>query len=83
MRFLCIRLCSKSKTPAVHEPTLPEEKPTVVENSDIRDGPSNTPPGRNSPKDRKISIDQYSHVFIDEYASSSAQGSDVDSERNC
>ena len=77
MRFSCLRLCSKSKTPAVHEPTLPEKKSTVVEKSIIGDESNrNTQPGR------KISIDQYSHVFIDEYASSNP-GSAADSERNC
>ena len=94
MRFLCFRLCSKTKNSAVHEPTRPEEKPTVVEKSNgastrreqlasvrdsigMRDGSK-----RNTEPERKISIDQYSHVFIDEYASSTP-GSTVDSERNC
>ena len=96
MRFLCFRLCSKTKNIAVHEPTLPEEKPTADEKSNdasvrdsisMRDGSQkNIEPKRKlsrSHGERKISVDQFSHAFIDEYASSSAPGSPVDSKRNC
>ena len=78
MRFLCFRLCSKSKTPAVHEPTLPEEKSTVIEKSNSRDGSK-----RDTQTERKISVDQYSHVFTDEYAISSASDCALGSKRDC
>ena len=78
MRFSCFRLCSKSKTPAVHEPTLPEKKSTVIEKSNSRDGSK-----RDTQTERKISVDQYSHVFTDEYAISSASDCALSSKRDC
>ena len=62
MVFLCFRKCSKTKRIAVYEPELIEKNSTLVENpgNEFKD---------NTSDERKISIDQYSHYFIDEYAS--------------
>ena len=62
MVFLCFRKCSKTKRIAVYEPELIEKNSTFVEN------PRNESK-ENTSDERKISIDQYSHYFIDEYAS--------------
>ena len=62
MVFLCFRKCSKTKRMAVHEPELIEKNSALVEN--LRHEFKG-----NTQDDRKISIDQYSHYFIDEYAS--------------
>ena len=61
MRIGCPRICSRAKNTAVHEPEL-TEKTVSVQSLAIESQ-------KNEAENRKISIDQFSHVFDDEYAS--------------
>ena len=61
MVFLCFRKCSKTKRIVVYEPEL-------IEKNSTSKNPRNESK-ENTSDERKISIDQYSHYFIDEYAS--------------
>ena len=85
MRFLCCRICSKSKKPAVYESTLVEQNSTLGEKFNIRDGPDGhktmTQRPRKMSKASVLSKDFHSE-WTDEYASSSSD-SVISSDRNC
>ena len=85
MRFLCCRICSKSKKTAVYESTLAEENSTLDEKSKIRDGPDGpkmkTQWTRTKSKASVLSED-FHIEWTDEYASSSSD-SVISSNRNC
>ena len=60
MRFACPRICSSTKNTSVYVPEQAEKKTTPSLNAKSQN---------NQNENRKMSIDQYSHAFIDEYAS--------------
>ena len=62
MRFACPRICSRAKNTLVYVPEQAEKKSTSVKSLTAKSQ-------NNQNENRKMSIDQYSHAFIDEYAS--------------
>ena len=62
MRFACPRICSSAKNTSVYVPEQAEKKTTSVKSLNAKSQ-------NNQNENKKMSIDQYSHAFIDEYAS--------------